>query len=319
LKILKEKLKHLKGRALKLMRKVKVFSPAHITSIFTVEDNSDPLRKGSRGVGVTLNRGVWTELEVEPSSRWRVNVRGLGSKIKGEVSRKVVEILKPKISKPYHVHITHRFEVPVGAGYGTSGGGSLGVALALNETLNLDLSLLEAANIAHLAEVECMTGLGTVLAETYGGFSLRVKAGAPSLGVVKKFKAEGFRVVSLCWGSLPTHGVLSNPALKGFIKRVGEGCLEKFAGNPTVEGFLEVSKDFSETLGLPSQKVREALSFLTLKGFKDFSMNMLGEAVFTLIQEEELPRLLKALNHPLFEDCQLTVSKISGKGVRFES
>ncbi len=301
-----------------MMRKAKVFSPAHITGVFTVEDSLNPLRKGSRGVGVTLSRGVWTELEAEPSSRWKVEVKGVGAKIKGEVSRKVIEILKPKIRQPYHVRVIHRFEVPVGAGYGASGGGALGVALALNETLNLGLHQLESANVAHLAEVECGTGLGTVLAETHGGFSLRVRGGAPSFGTVRKFGAEGFRVVSLCWGGLPTCSVLSNPNLRGFIRWVGEGCLEKFAGNPTVEGFLEASRGFSEALGLLTPRVKAALGFLASRGFHGFSMNMLGEAVFTLVQEEELPRLLKTLSHPLFEDCRLTVSEVSREGVRVE-
>ncbi|MHC1586225.1 MAG: GHMP family kinase ATP-binding protein, partial [Candidatus Hecatellaceae archaeon] len=143
------------------MKVVKAFSPAHITGIFAVERGLNPLTTGSRGVGVTLTKGVRTELKAEPSTRWKVSVKGFGAEIEGEVSRRVVELLASKAPKPYHVEIVHRFEVPVGAGYGASGAGALGVALTLNEALNLGLTPLEAANTAHVAEVECMTGLGT--------------------------------------------------------------------------------------------------------------------------------------------------------------
>ncbi|RLI27019.1 MAG: hypothetical protein DRO52_01375 [Candidatus Hecatellales archaeon] len=299
------------------MRRVEIFCPSHITGLFTVDGSRNPLRRGSRGVGVTLGRGVRTWVEAEPSAGWKVEVRGIGAQIRGEVSKRVVELLKPKILQPHHVHITHRFEVPVGAGYGASGAGALGVALGLNEALNLGLTPLEAANLAHLAEIECKTGLGSVLAETFGGFSLRVRARAPSFGLVKKFQAEGWLVASLCWGSLPTRGVLSNQRFRRLIRRVGEAFLEKFEGNPTVEGFLEASRGFSEALGLESFRVKQALRLLNSEGFQA-SMNMLGEAVFTLIRVEELPRFQAVLSHPIFRGSRLTLSEVSEEGVRVE-
>jgi len=301
------------------MKTFKAFSPAHITGVFQVKDSPNPLEKGSRGVGVTLEKGVYTELKVERSDRWKVTVRSVGARVKGEVSRKVVELLSSKVSTPHRVEIFHRFEVPVGAGYGASGAGALGVALAFDEALNLGLSPLEAANVAHVAEVCCGTGLGTVSAETWGGLVFRVKAGAPSLGVVKKIRADGLKVVSLCWGSLPTTSLLSNPQFTGFIREVGGGFLEKFEGNPTVEGFLEVSKGFSETLQLYSPRVRRALRLLEADGRWNFPLNMFGEAVFTLVEEEEVPRILRRLEHPVFQNCRVTVSGVSEHGARVES
>ena len=69
----------------------------------------------------------------------------------------------------FEIIVEHHVEVPLGAGFGTSGAAALSLALALNEALSLGLSKIEAAQLAHVAEVECKTGLGTVIAETFGG------------------------------------------------------------------------------------------------------------------------------------------------------
>jgi len=234
------------------MRTVKIFCPAHITGLFTVEERSNPLFKGSRGVGVTLSNGVHTEVKVEPSSTWKIRVRSLGARIRGEVSRRVVELLKGRMPQPFHIEIVHRFDVPVGSGYGASGAGALGVAIGLNEALGLGLSWSEAAAFAHLAETQCGTGLGSVLAEYHGGLGFRVRAGAPGIGLVKKINSEGLWVASACWGPIPTKKLLLNCEALNRIRRVGEKLLRVFQARPSAETFLNLSKTFTSRLGVES-------------------------------------------------------------------
>ena len=71
---------------------------------------------------------------------------------------------------------------PSVAGFGSSGGGALSLALALNEAADAGLTRVEAAQIAHVAEIECKTGLGSVFAAERGGFGILTKPGAPGIG-----------------------------------------------------------------------------------------------------------------------------------------
>ncbi len=38
--------------------KCSVFAPSHITGFFEIVDHEDPLKRGSRGAGVALDKGV---------------------------------------------------------------------------------------------------------------------------------------------------------------------------------------------------------------------------------------------------------------------
>jgi mevalonate kinase len=57
----------------------------------------------------------------------------------------------------FEVTVDHHLEVPIGAGFGTSGAAALSLALALNNIFGLGMSKAEAAQIAHVAEIKCKT------------------------------------------------------------------------------------------------------------------------------------------------------------------
>jgi len=94
--------------------------------------------------------------------------------------------------RKFEIIIKHSINVPIGAGFGTSGAAALSLALALNEVFDLGMSKIEAAQLAHIAEVECKTGLGTVAAETFGGLEIRVKPGWNRKGKAHTY-LEGLR------------------------------------------------------------------------------------------------------------------------------
>ncbi|MFX1562503.1 MAG: GHMP kinase, partial [Promethearchaeota archaeon] len=148
------------------------FSPGHITGFFQICDEpEDLLQKGSRGAGVSVSRGVMTTVKTTRSMKTETQIKINGNlAVSAPVSKRVVDTLLGFTSdKGHRIEIDHEVGLPIGCGFGTSGAAALGLAFALNEALDLGLSQLKAAQIAHIVEVECKTGLGTVIAETVGG------------------------------------------------------------------------------------------------------------------------------------------------------
>ena len=80
------------------------------------------------------------------------------------------------IKQPVDIEIHHKYELPLGAGYGSSGCGAIGSSFGLNYLLNVGLSYNQAGRIAHIAEVMNKTGLGTVGGQLTGGISITTKA-----------------------------------------------------------------------------------------------------------------------------------------------
>jgi len=148
------------------MKEFAAFSPGHITGLFQIcDDAEEPLLKGSRGAGVSITRGVITKVRIEraPETSFEIRINGNGLK-SAKVSECVINALLPIAGGNYKILVNHDINVPIGSGFGSSGAGALSLALALNEAFRLGLSRVEAAQVAHIAEVRCKTGLGTVIA-----------------------------------------------------------------------------------------------------------------------------------------------------------
>lgn len=302
------------------MRKVTAFSPSHITGIFVVKDNcKNPMLTGSLGAGVSLKKGVYTSVKVEKNHRWNVETYMNGRMVSNKNVAVSLTTLKEffKLASPHKVLIKHNIEVPVGSGYGVSGACALSLSLALNEALNVGLSRLEAAQIAHLAEIKCKTGLGTVLAESFGGVEIRVKAGAPSIGSVKKIEnIENFKVVSLCFGKLLTKSFLINKRFRKKVNVIGGKLLKQIIKRPSIDNLMFISRKFADKLNLYTPKLRKILGLLDLQNSRPFTMNMFGEAVFILAENEEADKLVKTIQAYKNFDGQLIVSEIDKLGAR---
>ena len=298
------------------MREVSAFSPGHITGFFQICDEpEDPLLKGSRGVGVSLSRGVITTVRVEPSPRTSLEIRINGRpEPRAVVSEYVLREMLSRTRGDYRVVVDHEVEIPMGAGMGSSGAGALSLALALNEALGLGLSEEEAAQVAHLAEVKCRTGLGTVIAETYGGLEVRVRAGAPGVGEVLKVPLRGDYVVAcLSFGPIPTRSILTDEVYRRRINELGDMFITEFLQWPEPKTFMRYSRSFAEHVSLITERVRRVLREADEVGFT-CSMPMFGEAVFSLLRREELGNLLE-----IFERHQaptLILSGVDERGAR---
>lgn len=274
----------------------KAFSPGHITGFFEIphEKYSHHLHRGSKGAGFSLDRGIATTVQVYESRNPGYQIAINGSKTRGaEVSKWVVEEYLKHADRPYYVDIEHDIGIPVGFGLGSSGAAALSLSYALNEALDTGLSRRQAAQIAHRAEIECKTGLGTVLAEFAGGFEMRITAGAPGIGSVTKIDLDNrYKAVVLCLAPISTKSFLTNRMNE--IDGLGGMMLRRLSESRSVDDFLKMSCEFAVKLGLTEGKCSEPLAALRAIGIRA-SVALFGQTVFTLVPEERAEEVVNAL------------------------
>lgn len=291
----------------------KAFSPCQITGFFKVHDSArNPLEVGSTGAGINLNQGVKTSVRIGHSSRPKLKILFNGKPLPNPVvSLTVIQEHLRASSKRLQVVASHESILPMGCGYGTSGAGALSLSLALNEALGASLTRIEAAQIAHKAEVNNRTGLGTVTSAFFGGLLLRTKPGAPGFAEVTKIiPSSSLRVVSGSFGPISTKGVLSSARLRTRINRCARGLISLQARNPKAGTFLKLSQRFAKCLGMISPRLIEAISKMQERKIVS-SMMMIGESIFTIVRSDLVPDARAVLR-----DARLTpvVSAISERG-----
>ena len=275
----------MRERANPKKRFVKTYSPSHITGFFTIHDDKNPLNKGSLGGGIVLEAGCVTEVAIGTESPWRTHIELNGRADEALTTRYVVERLAGQSA----VTVSTNFDVPIGCGFGASAAGALSTALALNELLTLDMTLNEVAQIAHCAEVENSTGLGDVIAETYGGVVIRKKPGAPGIGVIDSIPYRNERISYVALGTKLTKSVLAEGGveLKRRINEAGKEALKVLVQKPTLATFMHVSREFSLRIELISETCKDAIEAVAAEG-KVASVAMLGETVFVIGASEAL-------------------------------
>lgn len=256
-------------------------------------------------------------MHVQKSVKKSIEVKINGEAAKSaEVSKNVAKTFLSLAKANYRIFVEHEVEVPIGCGFGSSGAGALSLALALNEALDLKLSRVEAARIAHVAEVECKTGLGTVIAEMYGGLEIREKPGAPGVGEIKSIPVnDNYPVACLCFGPISTKRVLTNSKLRNVINKFGGKFVDELIRQPRVHNFLEFSRRFAESTALMSEKVKKVLTQADVHGI-NCSMAMLGDTVFSLAKRDEIGELSEIFRKHAQSERGIIVAEIDFKGAR---
>ncbi len=266
----------------------KAFVPGHITGIFRIFDEyDDPLRCGSMGAGFSVTIGTVTSVSVVNHPRLEITTDYNKQRIDAQVTKTVIQRLTEEYERTLKVHVDHSSSLIIGAGFGASGAGALGTALALGHLLDPDIEYEKAAGFAHCAEIANHTGLGDVLSQTIGGLEVRVQAGGPGIGKIKKINHDHTLRVALAGApGLETSKVLTNPSSRERINAIGEELISRIIDNPTIEMFIECSREFSEEIGLQSTRVKQVLHELDKRGLTQSSMVMLGDSVFCFCNEE---------------------------------
>lgn len=273
------------------MNSAKAFSPGNISCAFVIRKNKNPAKSGSLGIGFTVNKGAAVEIK-----KMNANKR-IKNKIKKTANMKnknmiyfnnkkinfpTVNSVIEKLTKEKFV-VNIKSGLPLGAGFGLSGASALAAAYALGKILKSKKSKKELALIAHIAEVENLTGLGDVVNQYHGGFLVKHK---PSY----MFKAEKLPIKNKTvhyryFSRLDTKKVISNKKIRNKINKAGLKSLNKVKKlekyNINLENLVEISKEFAVESGLlKNNKVKNII-----KKIKDnngnASMIMLGNAVFS--------------------------------------
>ena len=220
--------------------------PIHVTGLFYPIYTENPLTTGSLGAGLVLSPGV--RVSVRPGEVRVARLNGM------QVNITPLRLLLDQLP-PLEVEVETM--LPLGVGFSLSAASTLGAALLAGRVIGV--KPLEAAQMAHVAEVKALTGLGDVPA-IYSGSSLavRTKPGAPGVGEVESIPVSSKIVaIAASLGHMETQTMLTQYADK--INQHGKTAFKAFLKDPSFENFIEKAEWFSEKVGFMNQKTREIL------------------------------------------------------------
>jgi pantoate kinase len=294
--------------------KTRAFCPAHITGFFKAElDEKDPNCLGSLGAGFSIQRGVKTTIILSPrnsdDAKFHIQIKGFKT---GDV--RVSEYVLNEFladNDDYFVDVIHELDVPVGYGLGCSAAVALSLALALNQALNTGLSKTKVAQIAHLAEIKCQTGLGDVIGSYHGGFEIRTKPGAPGIGKLEKIKPkEKLDVVLICFNPISTKKFLKEKI--SLINGLGGKMVQELIKTRDMNEFQDKSIEFARYIEVITPKMNKVVSELHKNGIK-CGVALFGETLFSLIPSDKKQRVLQILKK---YDGHIISSRIDHSGAR---
>jgi len=277
----------------------------------------DPLKIGAHGGGFVISKWVTAKVEVKEAEANRISVY-INGKLAPEAktSERVVKKILSRVEGAHEVRVEHYVQVPIGAGYGASGAGALSVGLALNEALALRLTYNEVGRIAHVAEVECKTGLGTVAPLMLGGAVVTLKSGGPGFCLIDRIPLKpNYRIVSGCFGPIATKTVLASPKVRRRVNLFGRRTLNQILEDPSIENFMASCKKFAAEVGLMSSRVRRLIDVMEKAGAIGAAQNMVGEAAHALVEKERVKRVAEAAAR-MMPSKKIYIAKIDLAGAR---
>jgi len=302
----------------------KAFAPGAISSFFEIHDtqNAKPLvdleQVGASGGGFGLSKGVYTTVTAKEAQKTSINISINNQAAQAKTTRHVLETLLGQISEKYEIIVDHQIEVPIGMGFGTSAGGALTAGLALRDALGLKLTYNQIGRIAHLAEIQCQTGLGTVSSLTFsGGLVLVVEPGAPGICQIDRIPLtpDYMVVVGFHQSNMPKKPIFTSPQRKQEINLYGKQTLDAILREPCLENFLACCLEFSEKAGFATDRIRQLVKAVKKAGAVGAAQNMIGEAVHAVVNEENVESVTEAFKQTL-PSSQVIVSRLDFQGAR---
>lgn len=286
-----------------------VFVPSHITGFFEIIQNSNPLLKGSKGAGITLDEGVVTNTKIKDGNgNIIINVNNKEDSL-NTISKKTVKIILDRYNvniQDYDIYINHDSKLPIGAGFGTSAAFALGISFTLPKLMGINISFKEAGEIAHLAEISQSSGLGDVISEMFGGCVIRLNEGSPVKGIIDKIPiTKPIYVITKTIGLLETKDIIENPIHQKHINQSGSILLNRLINNPSISNFMKLSRKFANDTQLISKEIAEIINILDEETL-GASMAMLGNTAFALSYSPDT-----TIDNPI-------ITKINTKGIEYK-
>lgn len=294
------------SKELMMTVKAVAFAPGHISAFFEpvyATQNID--RTGSRGAGICISIGAMSQVTVTQKSQQNIDVCINGKSSNAPVTKLALKYLVGDL--PLAITVDTTLDLPVSQGFGMSAAGGLSASLALANTLGIPKD--SAMKAAHYAEVKQRTGLGDVVASSFGGIEIRREPGLPPWGMIEHIPGQYDIVLCVVGKKLETKQVLSNPVKLADITFYGRYCTKKILEKPSIETLFSLSLLFAQKTGLIEQRVLEAIRVANSYGMA--SMCMLGNSVFAIGDTDMLCKSLSSFG-PIYM-CQVDLS-----GARFE-
>lgn len=294
------------------------FCPAHVTGFFKANlgENQEVAEKfGSMGAGFSIKEGVTTKVIISSGnnqhSKFRISIKGFQSD-KTDVSEFVLkEFLKLGNFEDVFFDIEHQISIPVGYGLGSSGAVALSLSYALDQVLELKLDKIEIGKIAHIAEINCKTGLGDVLASYHGGFEIRVKPGAPGIGKVEKINVDNISIIMICFSPISTNKFIQEHLSK--INGLGGKMVNKLLESKDYDNFQDMSLEFAKYINVMTPRMQKLIEELSLNGIKS-GIALFGETVFTMIPKISKNKVLDIFKK--YSEGKIIISQLDVQGAR---
>jgi pantoate kinase len=306
----------------------KAFAPGAISSFFEIcnqtpegTEITDPERLGARGGGFGLQKGTTTKVTATPAENSNISVSINGNFVpQAQTTLAVAQMLLANTSCTYDILVEHTVEVPIGAGFGTSAAGALTTALALKEALDLPLTFNQLGKLAHLAEIKCQTGLGTVSSLSQsGGCVLVVEPGAPGICMLDRIPlTPKYHIITGVFKATSKKDILNSPEKRALINRFGKKTLENILAEPSLQNFLNCCWQFAQDAGFATERVRQLIKLAEGAGAVGAAQNMLGEAVHAVVDEANIGDVAEAFKQVLPKENVL-ISEIDFQGARLVS
>lgn len=265
------------------------FAPGHISGFFEpVIDNSDLTRSGSCGAGINVSLGAISEVEVKESKNQIIDIFLNNKKSDCPV---IFFAMKNLLGdKLVNVTVKTNLDLPSGQGFGMSAASALSATYALAKII--DVPKIDALKASHYAEVQLKTGLGDVLACSFGGIEIRRRAGLPPWGSIEHIPGVYDIVLSVIGEKLDTKNILLDSSKINNISNYGRYCTKKLLEKPSIENLFSMSQIFTEKTNLAEKKVLNAIEIS--KDYGMASMCMLGNSIFAIGNINELGKIFSS-------------------------
>ncbi len=263
--------------------KASSFAPGHISGFFEpIYRKNDASRSGSRGSGINVSLGAISDVVVKNTLKQNIKIF-----INKKLSNAPVTLLAVKHligNTPVSITINTELQLPMGQGFGMSAAGALSATTALAKLLKIPKE--EAIKTSHFAEVQLLTGLGDVIASSFGGIEIRREPGLPPWGMIEHIPGKYEMVLCIVGEKIDTKKILTNPNTINEITSYGRYCTKKIIEKPSVENLFSLSQMFTLKTGLGEKNVLQAIESANKHGMA--SMCMLGNSVFAIGNTKDL-------------------------------
>lgn len=303
------------------MTNASAFCPAGISSFFQAVTTSSPpqsieaaCRIGARGGGFVIDKGVTTEVKLNSAKKTGIDVTINGKNApEANVTREVFKLLLPKIKIPSRISVSHKVEVPIGAGYGASAAGAVSTAMALVKAFDLNMTLNQIGQIAHTAEIRCATGLGSVSGVIRGGAILILEPGAPGYDRVDWLPMNpSHRIVTASFAPISKKDIIFSKDALQVVNREGQEVLKQILTNPDPVRFMKLCRGFATKAGFLSDRLAEVIEKAMDAGALGATQNMIGDAFHALVDMKHVNSVVSSVADDF--KSEVLVSKISMGG-----